>query len=190
MKKLTCLLLALALAGCAGAQVKRDVVLERIPGNSPDWVLKDTFEKDRFLYVVGEGSDLEGYPLAGRVAKAAAVQKLAEATGLRMKSELTRSAQRLGVQSAGSYLQDTVAMATELVTVQDLTQEDSYREKLQLVETHRVSYRVVGLFKVPVDQFTAAKVRALESWQGKAAKAQDIRAAEEAKKLLDDVRAN
>lgn len=186
-KKHLGLLIALYLAGCV-SQIKKDVVLERSSDRAPDWAAEQTFERDGNLFLVGEGTDTEGYALAGRVAKAMAAQSLAEAVGLKMKSELTRSIQRLGVQSSGSFVQDTIAMATELVTVQDLAQDSSYREKIQLAETGAVRYHVVSLYKLPAAEFRAAKRRALEAMQGQATKSQDYRAMESAKKLLDEVK--
>lgn len=181
-------ILAVSLAGCA-AQIKRDAVLERSADRSPEWAMKQTFERDGNLFVVGEGTDIEGYGLALRMAKATAAQSLAEAIGLRVKSELTRSAQRLGMASSGNFVQDTVAMASELVTVQDLTHEETYREKIARVEDDAIRYHVVALYRLPISQYKAAKIRALESMQGRAVKQQDRQAAADAKRLLEEVKA-
>lgn len=188
VRKLTAILAAFVLAGCV-AQVKRDAILERSADRAPEWAMKQTFERGENLYVVGEGTDIEGYPLASRMAKATAAQSLAEAISLRVKSELSRSAQRLGMSTSGNYIQDTVAMATELVTIQDLTQDDVYREKIARAEDDAVRYHVQVLYKLPLTQYKAAKMRALESMQGRAIRQQDHQAAADAKRLLDEVKA-
>lgn len=178
------------LSGCSShSQVRRDAILDRSADRAPDWVMKQTFERNENLYIVGEGYDLEGYPLAQRMAKAAAVQVLAEAVNLKAKSELTRSAQRAGISSAGSFIQDSVAMTSDLVTVQDLTSEEEYREKIARAEDDAIRYRVVTLYKLPTQQFKAAKVRALEAFLGKAVRAQDRQAEADAKRLLAEVKA-
>lgn len=188
IRKAALILTALALAGCV-SNVKRDAILERSADRSPEWAMKQTFERDGNIFVVGEGTDIEGYPLALRMAKASAAQSLAETVSLRVKSELSRSTQRSGVAASGNFIQDTVAMATELVTIQDLTHEESYREKIARAEDDAIRYRVVSLYRLPLTQYKAAKLRALESMHGRAVKAQDRKAEADAKRLLEEVKA-
>lgn len=187
-RKIALSLLALAITGCAGAQVKRDAILERSADRAPEWELKHTFERDGNLFVVGEGTDIEGYSLAQRMAKAAAARNVAEATGLKVKSELAQSAQRVGLAPSGSFIQDTVAMVTETITLQEFTHEADYREKVSRAEDDAIRYRVVSLYKLPLTQFKAAKARALEAMQGRAVRLQDRKAEAEAKRLLEELR--
>lgn len=187
IRRLAIPLLTLAIVGCA-AQIKRDAVLERSSDRTPEWTMKQSFERDGNLYVVGEGTDIEGYALAQRMAKLTAAQGLAEAIGLRVKSELTQSTERLGMAASGTFIQDTAAMATGLITIQDFTPDDSYREKIARVEDDAIRYRVVSLYKIPLSQYKAAKARALEAMQNRAVKAQDRQSEANAKALLNEVR--
>lgn len=188
LKRLSLIALSLAfVVGCAGQ--RRDAVLERSADRTPDWALKQSYEQGDYLYVVGEGTDPEGYALAGRMAKANAVQTLAEVVGLKAKSELVKTAQRVGLSTSGSFIQDSVAMTTEYVTVQDLTHHEDYRDKVELAEDGRIRYRVLSAYRLPLQSFRAAKVRALETMQGRYVKAQDLEAKRAAQKLLDEVKA-
>lgn len=182
-------LLASTLGGCWSQLVRRDVVLERSAGKAPDWASKQSFEKDGNFYVVGEGVNPEGYHLAQRMAKAAAAQSVAESVGLKVKTEFSMSAQQLGLSSGGSFIQDTVALTSEMLSLQGLTYQEDYREKVQRAEDDAVRYRVVSLFVVPGDQLKAAKVRALEAIRNKASRLKDFQTEADAKKLLEEVKA-
>lgn len=183
-----CALLLVSLDGCWAQVAKRDVVIEQSLSRAPDWVYKKSFEKDGNIYFVGEGVNPEGYHLAQRMAKAVAAQSVAESIGLKIKSELSMSSQQLGLASGGSFIQDTVALVSELISVQDLTYQEDYREKVQRAEDEAVRYRVVSLFVLPSNQLKAAKLRALEAMQGRASKLKNFQAEADAKKLLEEVR--
>lgn len=188
IRKLTVSILALVLAGCAAAQVKRDTVLERSADRAPDWALKLTFERDGNLYAVGEGTDREGYPLAQRIAKVAAVKEVAEAVNLKVKTEVSESLNRRGHSDSGSFIQDTAAMVADMVTIQNFEPAEQYREKVLLVDDDTVQYRVKMLYRLPLNEYKAAKARALAAMADRAVKAQDRQAEADARALLSEVK--
>jgi len=168
----------------------KEIVLERSAPQRPDWLMGDpTFEKDGFLFFVSEGSDADGYSLAARIAKAEAAQQLVEAVSLKVKSELTKSAQRHGVNVSGSFIQDAVAMTTQAVTIQDFTTSQTYKERVVTKRDGQAKYKVYALYKIPLSEYQMAKARALEQLQGRAANVQDVQAEQTAKILLNDLKA-
>lgn len=168
----------------------REVILEKSSGEKPDWVInsESSFEKDGALYFVSEGEDGEGYALAQRIAKAGAAQELAEQVSIKIKSELTKSAQRHGVAMNGSFVQDAVALTSQAVTLQDFTVEKSYKEKFVTPRDGRVHYKVYALYRIPLTEYQNAKARALAKLLGQAAKIQDVQAEQTAKILLADLK--
>lgn len=168
----------------------REVILEKSSGDKPDWVVnsESSFEKDGSLYFVSEGEDSEGYALAQRIAKASAAQELAEQVSIKIKSELTKSAQRHGVAMNGSFVQDAVALTSQAVTLQDFTAEKSYKEKFVTPRDGRMHYKVYALYRIPLTEYQNAKARALAKLMGQAAKIQDVQAEQTAKILLADLK--
>lgn len=172
------------------ANTYKEIVLERSAPEKPDWLMGEpSFEKDGFLFFVSEGSDADGYSLAARIAKADAAQQLVEAVSLKVKSELTKSAQRHGVNVSGSFIQDAVAMTSQAVTIQDFTTSQTYKEKMVAKRDGQPRYKVYALYKIPLSEYQMAKARALEQLQGRAAKVQDVQAEQTARILLNDLKA-
>lgn len=172
------------------ANAYREVVLEKSAPEKPDWLMGEpSFEKDGFLFFVSEGSDVDGYSLAARIAKADAAQQLVEAVSLKVKSELTKSAQRHGVNVSGSFIQDAVAMTSQAVTIQDFTTSQTYKEKVVTKRDGQTKFKVYALYKIPLSEYQMAKARALEQLQGRAAKVQDVQAEQTARMLLNDLKA-
>jgi len=106
-----------------------------------------------------------------------------------VKSELTKSAQRHGVNVSGSFIQDAVAMTTQAVTIQDFTTSQTYKERVVTKRDGQAKYKVYALYKIPLSEYQMAKARALEQLQGRAANVQDVQAEQTAKILLNDLKA-
>lgn len=170
----------------------REVILERSASEKPDWLInsESSFEENEFLYFVSEGADSEGYALAQRIAKAGAAQELAEQVSIKVKSELTKSAQRHGMAMNGSFIQDAVALTSQAVVLQDFTAEKTYREKFVTPRDGRVHHKVYALYRIPLTEYQNAKARALATMLGQAAKIQDVQAEQTAKILLADLKAS
>lgn len=170
-------------------QANKEVVLERSSPARPDWLNGEpSFEKDGQMYFVSEGADSESYALAGRISKVGAAQALAEAVSVKVKSETTKSEQRHGINVSGSFVQDTVAMTSQAVTVQDFKASHTYREKIVTQKNGQVSYKVYGLYSIPLLEVKMAQTRALEQLQGRAVKIHDVQAEQTAKTLLNDLK--
>ncbi len=170
-------------------QINKEIVLEKSATEKPEWVLGEpSFEKDGFLYFLSEGSDAEGYALASRISKAGAAQELVETVSIKVKSELTKSAQRHGLNVSGSFIQDAVAMTSQAVTIQDFSTSQTYKEKVTNQKDGQIKYKVYALYRIPLSEYQMAKARALEQLQGRAAKIQDVQAEQTAKILLNDLK--
>ena len=170
-------------------QINKEIVLEKSSTEKPEWVFGEpSFEKDGYLYFLSEGSDSEGYALASRISKAGAAQELVETVSLKVKSELTKSAQRHGINVSGSFIQDAVAMTSQAVTIQDFSTSQTYKEKVTNQKDGQIKYKVYALYRIPLSEYQMAKARALEQLQGRAAKIQDVQAEQTAKILLNDLK--
>ncbi len=170
-------------------QINKEIVLEKSATEKPEWVLGEpSFEKEGFLYFLSEGSDSEGYALASRISKAGAAQELVETVSLKVKSELTKSAQRHGLNVSGSFIQDAVAMTSQAVTIQDFSTSQTYKEKVTNQKDGQIKYKVYALYRISLSEYQMAKARALEQLQGRAAKIQDVQAEQTAKILLNDLK--
>ena len=170
-------------------QINKEIVLEKSATEKPEWVVGEpSFEKDGFLYFLSEGADAEGYALAYRISKAGAAQELVETVSLKVKSELTKSAQRHGINVSGSFIQDAVAMTSQAVTIQDFSTSQTYKEKVTNQKDGQIKFKVYALYRIPLSEYQMAKARALEQLQGRAAKIQDVQAEQTAKILLNDLK--
>lgn len=170
-------------------QKYQDVILESMPEQKPDWMTEGDlfFEKDGFVFIVSEGDNADGYPLAQRIAKAGAMHELIEAIQTKATGDLGRCVERFGLDTNKEFIKDTVALISQNITVNDFTASKVYKQKVLKRPSGQVRYQVFALYSIPLVEYRNAKARALTKMQEQAAKAQNAQAEQTAKVLLDDL---
>ena len=193
MKKLSFMLVALVLIGCAGKhqEIFREEVMETSKDSSkPDWVFK-TFRDAKNGYEFSGGvTNITDYSLGVSEARSEAIKNGIISIQIKVGTEFTKFAEgsNMAPDTIGKWVSDGIAFLSDSPYVSGIKQREIYYEKARYKTEYKPHYNIWALCSISSADYLKAKIDAAQRLVNKYQQEKNGEAKKKAEELLDRLR--
>lgn len=193
MKKLSFILVALVLIGCAGKhqEIFREEVMDTSSDSSkPSWVFK-TFKDTKDGYEFSGGViNISDYSLGVSEARAEAIKNGIISIQIKVGTEFTKFAEgsNMAPDAIGKWVSDGIAFLSDSLYVSGIKQKEIYYEKVLYNTEYKPHYDIWALCSISSADYLKAKIDAAQRLVNKYQQEKNEEAKKKAEELLDRLR--
>jgi hypothetical protein len=188
------ILISLILIGCSSSkemQVGEERIVERSTPELPSWTTSISDEKEGFIYVTGEMTRAKERAFGMTQANADGVQKMLNTMSNRAKQTATQALRGANIEEGdvGRYSEFAVSWISNTYQISGVTTPTTYWEKVEKKNQDGVEYfyNCYVQLKISKADYNKSLVGSFDELKHKAQADNNVKAAEVAQKLLDDL---
>ncbi len=159
----------LSLSACGGGQLSpgEQQIVERVPGDRPDWAFRPPRDDDGFTFFVGLKTHASSLDNGNTDARQNAIQKIVEWIGGTGRVDYTKARVEAGLtdeDDAGNYIEDGYRFVAESIARGMREQESYYEHVKQMGPGGRLTYHYnyYVLFRIELSELANAQSGALD----------------------------
>jgi len=168
--------------GCAGHRtVGKQRIVETIPGKTPNWKGKSSWDSRGTLFFVGRAPGRSDYALGLREARADAEKKVVEQIRSKIRTEFGSAVEGQNVEGQiGSFVKDIIVKVSENVEVSGISEAETFVEKVEESTSYGVkyTYNCYSLLTLPEEDYRLARKHVFEGAVSEARKVNNQKAEE------------